>query len=136
MVRALVRLGCEVVRQRGSHVILRCGSCRRQYRFTPVETSPEGPWGSSVVAWSRASGWSRFVRPSAREVTLTQDEDGAWIATVASLPGCHSYGWDVAEAEANVREATAAWLDLETSEVEIVAHLVPDGPGASAAAGA
>ena len=45
-----------------------------------------------------------------RQVLLYQDEDGAWIAEVPSLPGCHSDGDTRDEALSNVQEAIALWV--------------------------
>ncbi len=44
-------------------------------------------------------------------VTVTQDEDGVFIAEAASLPGCISQGKTRAEALQNVQEAVAAYLE-------------------------
>jgi predicted RNase H-like HicB family nuclease len=62
-------------------------------------------------------------------VTIYQDEDGAFIAECASIPGCVSQGSTAAEAEANIadaiRECLAARAELgmpltvETREIEI-----------------
>lgn len=44
-------------------------------------------------------------------VTIEQDEDGAFVATVPSLPGCLSQGGTRAEALSNIREAIALYLE-------------------------
>ncbi len=44
-------------------------------------------------------------------VHLEQDEDGAFIATCPSLPGCVSQGATRSEAIANIREAIDAYLE-------------------------
>ncbi|OGS50156.1 MAG: hypothetical protein A3K65_01630 [Euryarchaeota archaeon RBG_16_68_12] len=44
------------------------------------------------------------------KVHLEKDEDGMWVATVPSLPGCISQGRTPAEARKNVREAIALHL--------------------------
>ena len=43
-------------------------------------------------------------------VCLEQDEDGVFVATCPSLPGCVSEGQTRAEAIANVREAIEGYL--------------------------
>ena len=49
---------------------------------------------------------------------LERDESGAWIATVPSVPGCHSYGRSLVEARRRVREALALWVeDADTAEL-------------------
>lgn len=44
-------------------------------------------------------------------IVLERDESGAWIATVPSVPGCHSYGRSLVEARRRVQEALALWVD-------------------------
>lgn len=62
-------------------------------------------------------------------VTITQDEDGMWVAECPSIPGCVSQGESRDEAIANVREAIATCLEVraerglpltvETQQVEV-----------------
>jgi len=49
-------------------------------------------------------------------VEFKPDEDGVIIATVPALPGCHSYGHTMPEAEHNIREA------LELCVEDMLAH--------------
>ncbi|MCU0670213.1 MAG: type II toxin-antitoxin system HicB family antitoxin [Myxococcota bacterium] len=44
-------------------------------------------------------------------IQIEPDEDGVFIATVPSLPGCISQGSTRDEALANVREAIAGYLE-------------------------
>ncbi len=44
-------------------------------------------------------------------VMVEQDEDGVFVASVPSLPGCHSQGKTRAEAMANIREAMAVYVE-------------------------
>jgi len=46
-------------------------------------------------------------------VTLTEAEDGWFVAECPALPGCVSQGKDQQEALANIKEAIAAWLWAE-----------------------
>jgi predicted RNase H-like HicB family nuclease len=57
-----------------------------------------------------------------RHILLYQDENGAWIAEVPSLPGCGSEGKTRAEAVENVKDAIQLWID------DAIAHgeSVPD----------
>jgi predicted RNase H-like HicB family nuclease len=87
-----------------------------------------------VVLWSGGHGVPGDNR-SEREltmkflITLTRDEDGMFVAECPSIPGCVSQGETEAEAEANVREAIQACLEVraeqglpltvETREVEV-----------------
>lgn len=50
------------------------------------------------------------------DVTLERDGDGWWVAEVPSLPGCHTQGRSIGEARNRVREAIAAFLDLDSVE--------------------
>jgi predicted RNase H-like HicB family nuclease len=43
-------------------------------------------------------------------VYLEQDEDGVFVATCPSLPGCISQGRTRSEAQANIREAIELYL--------------------------
>jgi len=44
-------------------------------------------------------------------VKLTRDDDGAWLAQVPSVPGCHTYGRSIEQAMNRIREALALWVD-------------------------
>ena len=44
-------------------------------------------------------------------VDLEQDEDGVFVATCPSLPGCVSQGSTRTEATANITEAIAGYLE-------------------------
>jgi len=44
-------------------------------------------------------------------ILISPDEDGVFVATVPSLPGCVSQGTTRAEALVNVREAIAGYLE-------------------------
>lgn len=44
-------------------------------------------------------------------VTISQDEDGIYVAEVPSLPGCITQGKTRAEALRAIQEATAAYIE-------------------------
>jgi len=44
-------------------------------------------------------------------VVIEQDEDGVFVASCPSLPGCHSQGATRSEAKANIREAIEGYLE-------------------------
>ena len=46
-------------------------------------------------------------------VTITQDEDGMYVAECPSVPGCVSQGKRVKEAEVNIKEAIRECLTRE-----------------------
>lgn len=46
-----------------------------------------------------------------RYVLTYQDEDGIWIATVPSFPGCVSDGDTREEALKNIKDAMEVWLE-------------------------
>ena len=62
-------------------------------------------------------------------VTLDRDEDGAWVVSCPSIPGCHSQGRTREEALENISEAIRECLivraergmplTVETSQVEV-----------------
>ena len=43
-------------------------------------------------------------------VVFEQDESGAWIAWVPSVPGCHTYGRSLNEARKRIREALSLFV--------------------------
>ena len=63
-------------------------------------------------------------------ITLDRDEDGAWVVSCPSIPGCHSQGDSKQSALANIREAISLCLEVraergmpltvETQEVEVL----------------
>jgi predicted RNase H-like HicB family nuclease len=53
---------------------------------------------------------SATLRPVKFRVTIEQDEDGGFIASCPSLPGCFSEGRTRAEALANIRDAVGGYL--------------------------
>jgi predicted RNase H-like HicB family nuclease len=44
-------------------------------------------------------------------VVLRQDDEGNWLASVPTLPGCHTWGGTKQEALANVREAIEGCIE-------------------------
>ena len=44
-------------------------------------------------------------------VIYQEDPDGGFIATVVNLPGCHTQGETVEEAEENIKEAIGVYLE-------------------------
>ena len=43
-------------------------------------------------------------------ITLEKDEDGFYVVSCPSLPGCHSQGKSKAEAIANIQEAIRGYI--------------------------
>lgn len=41
------------------------------------------------------------------------DDDGNWLVHIDGLEGCHSYGRTLKAARRHIREALAAWLDVD-----------------------
>lgn len=46
-----------------------------------------------------------------RKIVLERDESGHWIASVPSVPGCHSYGRTIEQARRRIREALGLWTE-------------------------
>lgn len=44
-------------------------------------------------------------------IVIEPDEDGVFVASCPSLPGCHSQGQTRAEARANIQEAIELYLE-------------------------
>lgn len=45
------------------------------------------------------------------QVVIERDEDGVYIASVPSLPGCRTQANSMKELEANIKEAIEAYLE-------------------------
>ena len=48
---------------------------------------------------------------------IYKDESGAYCADVPAFPGCHSCGDTFEEAQANIREAAALWIECANEDV-------------------
>jgi predicted RNase H-like HicB family nuclease len=46
------------------------------------------------------------------------DGGAAWIVELAEEPRCHTFGRTLRAAQRNIREAAAAWYEVEPSQVE------------------
>jgi antitoxin HicB len=44
-------------------------------------------------------------------VTLREEDDGRWSASIPSLPGCSSWGYSPQEALANIKDAAEVYVD-------------------------
>jgi predicted RNase H-like HicB family nuclease len=53
-------------------------------------------------------------------------ESDAWLVYIKTVPGCHTYGRTLRQAEARIREALAAWLDREPDGLKIVSEWPSD----------
>ena len=49
-------------------------------------------------------------------ITITRDEDGAFIAECPAIPGCVSQGTTEQEAQANVQEAIKECLEVRAEQ--------------------
>jgi len=45
-------------------------------------------------------------------ITLDRDEDGLWVSSCPSIPGCHIQGSTREEAVSNIREAIELCLEV------------------------
>lgn len=91
---------------------------------------------------SLAKAWHNFERHereviavAARRflVIIEQDEDGKYVASVPSLPGCHTQADNLTELEARVQEAIRLYFDensgfIPVSEKFIGVHQVEVQP--------
>jgi predicted RNase H-like HicB family nuclease len=46
-------------------------------------------------------------------------ESDAWLVRIKGIPGCHTYGRTLRQAEGRIREALGAWLDCDPDGLEI-----------------
>ncbi len=49
-------------------------------------------------------------------------ESDAWLVHIKSIPGCHTYGRTLRQAEARIREALALWLDRDPDNLKIASE--------------
>ena len=60
-------------------------------------------------------------------VDIERDESGAWIATVAGVPGAHTYGSSLRQVRRRSREALSLWVDdADDADIEFELHLPRD----------
>ena len=52
------------------------------------------------------------------KVLVRMERDGGFSVSVPALQGCHSQGETLAEALANIREATELWLEVAAESAE------------------
>ncbi len=55
---------------------------------------------------------SRINQVKEFQVVVTRDEDGVFVASCPSLPGCHTQGDTVEEALANIQEGIALFIEV------------------------
>jgi predicted RNase H-like HicB family nuclease len=58
------------------------------------------------------------------KVTYERDEDRWWVASIESLPGCHTQGRTIDQARRRIREALSAYLDDDKTAAR--ARLIDD----------
>lgn len=51
-------------------------------------------------------------------VLIEQDEDGVFVASVPTLPGCHTEGDTYEEAIGNIKDVIALFMDIEKDKLE------------------
>ena len=62
-------------------------------------------------------------------VFYEQAAEGGFVATVPSLPGCHTQGETIEETEANVKEAVALYLESLAAHGEAIPEEGPSFQG-------
>jgi predicted RNase H-like HicB family nuclease len=50
----------------------------------------------------------------------------AWTVTISGVPGCHTYGRSLRQAQTRIREALALWLDVEPHTLQVRDELPAD----------
>lgn len=53
------------------------------------------------------------MRPDELDVLIERDEDGYFVASVPSLPGCHTQARSLDELAERTREAVELYLEVE-----------------------
>jgi predicted RNase H-like HicB family nuclease len=58
------------------------------------------------------------------QVLYQQDQDGFYVAKVPTLPGCHTQGKTIEEAEERIKEAIAVYLEsLQADDENLVKQM-------------
>jgi predicted RNase H-like HicB family nuclease len=55
-------------------------------------------------------------------VIYERDESGAWLARVREVPGCHTYGRSIRQAQNRIREALGLWVD-DAEQAELLPRI-------------
>ncbi|MFY9484508.1 MAG: type II toxin-antitoxin system HicB family antitoxin [Patescibacteria group bacterium] len=58
------------------------------------------------------------LQPRQFKVLIERDEDGFFVATVPSLPGCYTQAKTLAELNKRIKEAIKLCLDVESDDPE------------------
>jgi len=56
-------------------------------------------------------------------VVIEQDEDGIFIATVPSLPGCHTQAKTLDSLMSRIKEAIELYLEANGKDIDVVKRL-------------
>jgi predicted RNase H-like HicB family nuclease len=72
---------------------------------------------------------NRAARTFSYSVFYEQAPEGGYVAFVPALPGCHTQGGTLEEAERNVKEAIALYLESLTAHGESIPEEGPSFQG-------
>jgi predicted RNase H-like HicB family nuclease len=62
-------------------------------------------------------------------VRYEQDDAGWWVATIAAIPGCHTQGRTIEQAEERIREALSLFIaDSAAAKAELVSDIQLPAP--------
>ena len=68
-----------------------------------------------------------MTKPRKYTAVYERDPDSdAWLVHVRGIPGCHTYGRTLRQAETRIREALAVWLDRDPDGLEISSEWPPE----------
>lgn len=65
---------------------------------------------------ARKRGGFAIITDMGIQAYIYKDESGAYCADIPAFPGCHSCGDTFEEAQANIREAAALWIETANEE--------------------
>jgi predicted RNase H-like HicB family nuclease len=63
------------------------------------------------------------MRKISLPVVIEQDEDGIFIASVPSLPGCHTQAKNIDTLLVRIKEAIELYLEANGKDIEIVKRM-------------
>lgn len=111
--RILRSLGCVEVRQKGSHLLVRCGTCTT---IVPVHAGDSiGPGLLRVVVGSARALYRKRMaevmkKAKSYRVVFERDEAGYWVVSAPDVPGCATQGKSLASARSRIREALSLFV--------------------------
>jgi Uncharacterized conserved protein len=82
-----------------------------RFLVSEVRSNTTRKTSGAIKRQTHPSDGGCFLMTFRFQVCFEPEEDGGYHAYVPALPGCHSYGRTIEEAERNIKEAILLYLD-------------------------